>query len=94
LTPVNGGRTVAADGVRWTPGYTATIREPGPHRVEAAAGVAALRGPDQPRTDTVRRNGIMLPTILATASATLSLLVAVTVLTLRAVTRRRLAAGR
>jgi hypothetical protein len=91
LTPVDDQRTVTVNGVRWIPGYTATIREPGHHRVEAMAGRAALRAPDQLHTDEVRRNGIVVPIALATASITLSLLVAITVFGLRALSTRRAA---
>lgn len=88
LTPVERDRSVTVDGVEWTPGYTATITEPGRHRVEAGAGRAALRAPDQPRTDTVRRNGIVIPIAIALGSATLSLLICLVVLIPRAAGRR------
>jgi hypothetical protein len=88
LTPEGAPRTVTADGVRWRAAYTATIVEPGEHRVEATGGRAALRGPDQLDTATVRRNGIVLPLALATASVTLSILAAAAVLGLRSIGRR------
>jgi len=87
LKPVTSDRILTADGVDWTPGYTGVIDRPGLYRVEATGGIAALRGPDQPGTDAVRRNGIVLPIAIATVSVTLSILVAVVVFVLRASTR-------
>jgi hypothetical protein len=88
LAPDSTPRTVTADGVRWRSAYIATIAEPGEHRVEATGGRAALRGPNQLDTATVRRNAIVLPLTLATASVTLSILVSAAVLGLRAIGRR------
>lgn len=87
LTPVDDRRTVTADGTRWAPAYTATIRRPGTHRVEATGGRAALRATDQVDSATVRRNGIVVPLVLATASLTISAVVVGTVLFLRAAGR-------
>lgn len=95
LTPVDArtagddGRAVTSGGVRWVPGYTATIGRPGEHRVEASGGRAALRGPNQLPSATVRRNGIVLPIALATASVTISIVIAGAVLLLRSTTRRQ-----
>lgn len=81
-------RVVTADGVRWRSAYTATIAERGEHRVKATGGRAALRIPNQIDTSATRRNGIVLPLALATASVTLSILLSAAVLGLRAIGRR------
>jgi len=88
LTADDTPRVVTADGVRWRSAYTGTIAERGEYRVEATRGRAALRIPNRIDTDATRRNGIVLPLTLATASVTLSILVAAAVLGLRAIGRR------
>jgi hypothetical protein len=88
LTADGTPRVVTADGVRWRSAYTGTIAERGEHRVEAAGGRAALRIPNRIDTGATRRNGIVLPIALVTASVTLSILVSAAVLGLRAIGRR------
>lgn len=87
LVPVENPRTVTADGVRWRAAYTATVVEPGQYRVEADAGRAALRGPNQLDAAAARRDGIVLPLLLATTGVTASLLVAAAVFALRTLSR-------
>lgn len=88
LTTDGTPRVITADGVRWHSAYTGTVAERGEHRVEATGGRAALRIPNQIDTGATRRNGIVLPLALATASVTLSILVSAAVLGLRAIGRR------
>lgn len=89
LTADPAPRTVTADGVPWTSGYTGTVETPGRHRVEASTGSAALRSSHTPDTATVRQRVLTWPLALAVTGTSVCVLICIAVPLLRAANRHR-----